>query len=199
VTALDTAVEQAAGRLEADPRGDLPLGSREIVWAALGPHGGEPGRPGAGWRRRAQLAIATCEHVLPLWEQDRPGDTEPHKVLALARAALDGQADLEEARAQAGRLWARTDNITQLVGDPERAMVGYACAKAVDAVLYDETFDPDDLDPERTDDDRMPEQVDTAFMAAAAASGGLPTQPDTDIEARRAFWNWWLSQAAEEE
>ena len=38
----------------------------------------------------------------------------------------------------------RTDNITQLAGDPARAMVGYACAKAVNVALYDEEFGGDD-------------------------------------------------------
>jgi immunity protein Imm5 of predicted polymorphic toxin system len=193
VTDVDTAVEQAAAQLAAEPHGDLPVGSRQIVWAALGPRGGDPG---PGWRRRAELAIATCEHVLPLWEEDRPGDTQPHAVLALARAALDDAAVREEARAQAGRLWARTDNITQLSGDPARAMVGYACAKAVDVVLYDENFDPDDLDPERIEEFPLPSNVDTAYMAAAAVSGGLPGQEGTDVEARREFWRWWLSEAA---
>jgi hypothetical protein len=194
VSALDSAIEQGIARLEKSRNGDLPLAVREAVWTALGPRGGETGRPGPGWERRAQLAIATCEHVLPLWEQDRPGDQEPHDVLALARTALHDAGEADHARAQAGRLWARTDNITQLAGDPARAMVGYACAKAVNVALYDEEFGSGDSDGDR---DRDAARVDTAFMAAAASSGGLPEQTFTDAEARRKFWRWWLGAARE--
>lgn len=191
---LDSAVDKGVARLEKSRNGDLPLGAREAVWAALGPRGGETGDPGPGWERRAQLAIATCEHVLPLWEQDRPGDREPHDVLALARTALNDAGEADHARAEAGRLWARTDNITQLAGDPARAMVGYACAKAVNVALYDEEFGSDgDADESARDAAR----VDTAFMAAAATSGGLPEQTFTDAEARREFWRWWLGAARE--
>jgi hypothetical protein len=189
---LDSAVEKGIARLEKSRTGDLPLAAREAVWTALGPRGGESGRPGPGWERRAQLAIATCEHVLPLWEGDRPGDHEPRDVLGLARAALHDAGAADHARAQAGRLWARTDNITQLAGDPARAMVGYACAKAVNVALYDEEFGSDDGDDDRG---RDAARVDTAFMAAAASSGGLPEQTFTDTEARREFWRWWLGTA----
>jgi Immunity protein Imm5 len=191
------AVEQGRSNLRADPAGHLSLGLRESIWVALGPRGREDGQPGAGWRRRAALAFESCERVLPLWEAAWPEDRQPNEVLALARGALEGEAAPEEARARAGRLWGRAETLTQLAGDPARASVGFACAKAVEVALEDEYFDPSDVDPMRSERGLDLFDVDTAFVASSASAGGPPWVTGTDPEARRAFWDWWLAEACE--
>jgi Immunity protein Imm5 len=192
--ALAMVLQRAAAHVRADPRGALPLGRRETVYAALGPREG-PDADDAH-RRRARLAIGTCEHVLPLWEQDLPEDRSPRDVLALAAGVLDGATTPEDARSRAGRLWGRTENLTQLAGEPARLSVGFACAKAVEVAIGDEWFDPVRLDPQRDDGGDLFE-VDTAFTAALAAAGGPPWSEDSDAEARREFWLWWLDAVEE--
>ena len=194
---LHQALDEARSHLRGDSAGHLPLGLREAIWAGLGPRGREDGRPGAGWRRRADLAFRSCERVLPLWEAAWPEDRQPNEVLALARAALEADVAPEEARAHAGRLWGRAENLTQLAGDPNRASVGFACAKAVEVALEDEHFDPGDLDPTRSDLGLDVFEVDTAFVASSASAGGPPWVPATDAEARRAFWSWWLTEGCD--
>jgi len=184
-------LQRAAAHVRADPRGVLPLGRREAVYTALGPRGDDDAH-----RRRTRLAIGTCEHVLPLWQQDLPEDHGPQEVLALAAGVLDGSATPEEARGRAGQLWGRTENLTQLAGDPGRLSVGFACAKATEVAIRDEWFDPENLDPDRDDDGDLFD-VDTAFTAAMAAAGGPPWIEDSDPEARRAFWLWWLVAAGD--
>ena len=182
-------LQRAVAHVRADPRGALPAGRRETVYAALGPRGDDDAH-----RRRTRLAIVTCEYVLPLWEQDLPEDRGPQEVLELAVGVLDGTTTPEDARSRAGKLWGRTENLTQLAGDPARLSVGFACAKAVEVAIGDEWFDAEHLDPQRNDDGDLFE-VDTAFVAAMAAAGGPPWIEGSDPEARRGFWLWWLHAA----
>ena len=191
-------IAAAAAAVRTDPAGDLALGRRELVYGALGDRAGRPGAPGPGWRRRAALALATCRHSLPIWERERPEDRLPHALLELVPPLLGPDADPAAARAAAGRLWGHAENMTQLLGPPARMWVGFACAKAVEVALGDEWFDPDDVDPARTELGLGLDVsgVDTAFLAASAHADGPPWSDDADPERRRAFWLWWLEQAA---
>jgi hypothetical protein len=191
VSDLEDVLSRARARLASAEDGHLAMDAREEVWAALGPCEAEPGH-----RRRADLAIRSCEQVLGIWDASRPGDRNPHAALDAARSVLRGEAEPEQARAQAGKLWGHAENVSQL-GDPSVASVGFGCAKAVGVALHDEHFDPERRDPHRRDRDRDAFEVDAAFMAALAAAGGPPWGSASNPDARRAFWTWWLGAARE--
>jgi Immunity protein Imm5 len=169
--------------------GQLVRGLRHAILRALGD--GPEGRA-----RRARLARRTVEHVLPLWEDERPGDHDPERALALIDAVLDGGADEAEVARVAGELWAHVDNLVVTAGREAPLHVGYAASRALSAALRDEPLDSPGGDPQATDQGRDPRRLDTAFMASGAVAGGPPWKPGTDAQARHAFWTWWLDQAA---
>jgi Immunity protein Imm5 len=187
----DRAAALAAARasLEASADGELARGRRHAVLRALG-DGGE------GRGRRARLAREAAEQVLPLWRAERPGDRDPEQALALIDGVLEGSVDEATARRVAGRLWAHVDNLLLTAGLPAPLMVGHVASRALLSALLDEPLDPPDGDPAQTDDDTDPRRLDTAYLAAVAAAGGAPWEPDSDVERRRAFWRWWLDRAA---
>jgi hypothetical protein len=194
--ALERALGAARAQLALAKHGELSLGSREVVWAALGPRAATPtpGRPLPGHVLRAEIAFRTCTRGLPLWEVERPGDEAPHQVLAVARLALNDEVSEREAKTAAGRLWGRTENLTQLVGDPHRLWVGFAASKAVDVALYDEVFDGDHPDATRTSFGLDLFELDLAFTISVAVADGAPWEDGSDPGARRAFWTWWLQE-----
>jgi hypothetical protein len=186
----DRAAVLAAARasLEARPDGQLVRGRRHAVLRTLGD--GDEGR-----ERRARLAREAAEHVLPLWRAERPGDRDPEQALALIDGVLDGSVDEATVRRVAGALWGHADNLVLTAGLPAPLQVGYAASRALLSALSDEPLDPPG-DPEQTDHGSDPRRLDTAFLAAGAAAGGGPWEPDSDVERRRAYWRWWLDRAA---
>jgi hypothetical protein len=182
---IATARADVAGRED----GQLVRGRRHAILRALGD--GTDGRA-----RRARLARRTVEHVLPLWEAERPGDRDPERALALVDPVLEGAADEEDVVRVAGELWSHVDNLVVTAGREPPLHVGYAASRALTAALRDEPLDPPAADPRATDQGRDPRRLDTAFIAAGAVAGGPPWKLGTDAQARRHFWTWWLDQAA---
>ncbi len=187
MSALAAALTAARDALAGDPRGDLPRSSRHSVLRALGD--GDEGRA-----RRARLARAAAEHVLPMWQRERPGDDLPERALGLIEEVLDGTVDRATTLRVVGELQGNVDNLMLLAGLPGNLYAGYVASRAVMVALNDEPLDP----PSSTlgDHDRDFLAFDTAQDAASAAAGGPPSDPGSDADARRRFWEWWLQRAA---
>ncbi|HRF47215.1 MAG TPA: hypothetical protein PLC98_06270, partial [Anaerolineales bacterium] len=56
----------------------------------------------ADHRLLALWAALCAEHVLPLFEAARPADDRPRRAIALARAWVNGEATMSQARTSAG-------------------------------------------------------------------------------------------------
>ena len=54
----------------------------------------------------ALWAAACAEHVLPLFERERPGDERPRRAIEMARAWTRGEVTMTEARAAGGHAMA---------------------------------------------------------------------------------------------
>jgi hypothetical protein len=73
----------------------------------------------------ALWAAACAEHVLPLFEQAKPGDSRPRHAIEQARAWVRGEITMSEARAAAGHAMAAARD---LKGAARHA--AYACGQA---------------------------------------------------------------------
>jgi hypothetical protein len=178
----------ARAALAADPDGHLARPLRQAILRALGD--GDDGRA-----RRARLARATAEHVLPLWQAERPGDDDPQRALEMITGVLAGEIGEADARAAAGTLWAHVDNLVMTAGEEPGLHAGYAASKALMAAIGDEPLDPPGAALE--DQGRDPRRLDTAFIAAGAVAAGPPWKAGSDATARRDFWSWWIDLAAQ--
>jgi immunity protein Imm5 of predicted polymorphic toxin system len=186
--------EQALEAIEADPNGHLRLGLRQMIWAEFGPRATSGTYLSVPHRQRIELAVAGVRHVLPLWEQTYPDSDIPVVALSVIDAITQG-GESGDASDTFDELWEAVMDLSLERPFPEIA-VGFAAVQALSTAMYDESFDPDDLEPEREDGDD-PESFDSAYYAAVAAAHGLPAAPESDSQLRREFWKWWVTEAVD--
>jgi hypothetical protein len=194
----------ASGEVARDPNGALTLQRRHEVCLKLGTY--RPGKVGAirgvGLRRRFDLAARCVRHVLPLWKARLPDDRTPQRLLVAARASLEARFTYDQAKEAIYEGWLHADAVGCEFADRNdgegfwAALVCYAVSRAVSVAYHDEKYnvlvDPSCGEEYGSGD---PESMDTAYLAAAAASGGWPYKPEPGVEARRKFWLWYLRKA----
>ncbi|RUT04272.1 hypothetical protein DSM106972_045000 [Dulcicalothrix desertica PCC 7102] len=186
---LQELILSALSSVRVHPSHDLNLGYRHAIWAAFGDDE-------YGHRRRAMLALKTVRHVLPIWNKKFPYDDRPGYILNLAEKTLAGTISVEVAENESERLWREM----QQLGYGGHGMVftvGCAAVAALDTAIDDETFDPDDIDFNLTDNEDT-EGNDSSFFAACAYADGAvwkTVSGEQNPIKRLEFWNWWLTQA----
>ena len=175
--------------LARDGRGHLEVGARRAIWAALG------GRDDSGRRARTILAISASEHVHPIWKAVWPEDPLPERLIDLARQLLLRAVDPQRASREADSAQNRLDALAARSLDAPAVAAGYSAHRALFCALYDEAFDPNDVDVDALDEDTQPDERDSSFLAAVACSGCPHWDPASRNEERRTFWLWWLGEA----
>ena len=178
-------VEPALAVLEARANGHLPLPARRRVHGSWGFDAG-------GRRRRVALERRVVEHVLDRFEAERPGDDRPRAMLDLAGAVLRGEADRDEAIVAAVGAFNDLEDLREEgVGDP-----AIHAALSATRVVVTAGWDEPPADPDTDDEAIDADQWDAAFWASLAVVPSLPWMTDPgDVEPRRAFWRWYLSEA----
>jgi hypothetical protein len=178
----------------ADPNKHLQLGRRQAIWAEFGPRATPGNYLSVAHRQRIELAVAAVRRVLPLWEEKYPDSDIPTDALSAVEEILEGEEEVDLSELFDG-MWSAVVHLAADHPFPEVA-VGFAAVQALSTAMYDEFFDPDDLDPEGEDGDD-PESYDSAYYAAVAAAHGRPDDPGSDSQLRFEFWKWWLTEATE--
>ena len=189
--ALDELLAEAAEALKEDEDGVLSLGYREMIWAQLGSRTPDPlARPLAqGHLRRIHLAVLAVRKVLPLWLRVEPSDISVRDSLALIlRASTESVPDLDRL---AHTHWEQCEHSD----DPIPQSIHAAASRAIVTLLEDETFDPEERDPEMADAALDAYDHDAGFWASCVAANGPTWIETSDPEKRRAFWTWWLQEA----
>ncbi len=186
--------EQALAAVEADPNGHLRLGLREMIWAEFGPRATSDSYLSVPHRQRIELAVAGVRRVLPLWKQTYPDSDIPSVALSAIDAITHG-GEIGDASDTFDELWEAVMDLALERPFPEVA-VGFAAVQALSTAMYDQFFDPDDLEADREDGDD-PESFDSAYYAAVAAAHGRPEDSGSDPQRRFEFWKWWLTDAVE--
>ncbi|BAZ16818.1 hypothetical protein NIES4071_86960 [Calothrix sp. NIES-4071] len=186
---LQKLIVDGLSSVRSHPSHDLNLGYRHAIWSAFGDDEN-------GHRCRTFLAIETVRHVLPIWNKKFPHDDRPEYILNIAEKKLAGTISTEVAEKESERLW----NSMQQLGYGGHGMaftVGCAAVAALNTAIDDETFDPDDIDFNLTDNEDT-EGNDSSFFAACAYADGAVWKTiagEHDANKRLEFWHWWLTQA----
>lgn len=187
---------EARRALEDAPDGRLPLPYRRRIRAVFGPCEGPLPDVPLGRRRRVALARLSAERVLPVWEAERPQDRRPQRMLELAEALLEGREDPVVADRELGDFMVEVGTLGSGSSPAISARADSSGMAAIDVLATGLSGDYGPDLPETTDDDDLdPDSWETEYYASLAA-GSYPGAPDEDVEARRAFWRWYLDEAA---
>ncbi|WP_314778310.1 Imm5 family immunity protein [uncultured Actinomyces sp.] len=193
MVAVNREVERGRAELAASSEGILSLKQRTRIWVAMD----DPDDPEASYRHRTYLKIACVRHVQHYWDRTFPSNPGVEEMLALTQALIDRKADPKRAEKQAedffDDIMAHTDVTPDLepairVADAASGTAMTACYRNPDYDIADGTEDDDEL---------LPASLEPSYSCASAAAGGMNWQPaeELDIEARRAFWTWYLDEA----
>ena len=193
MVAVSREVERGRAELAASSEGILSLKQRTRIWVAMD----DPDDPEASYRHRTYLKIACVRHVQHYWDRTFPSNPGVEEMLALTQALIDRKADPKRAEKQAedffDDIMAHTDVTPDLepairVADAASGTAMTACYRNPDYDIADGTEDDDEL---------LPASLEPSYSCASAAAGGMNWQPaeELDIEARRAFWTWYLDEA----
>ena len=193
MVAVSREVERGRAELAASSEGILGIAQRKRIWVAMN----DPDDPEASYRHRTYLKIACVRHVQHYWDRTFPSNPGVEEMLALTQALIDRKADPKRAEKQAYEFFddimAHTDVTPDLepairVADAASGTAMTACYRNPDYDIADGTEDDDEL---------LPASLEPSYSCASAAAGGMNWQPaeELDIEARRAFWTWYLDVA----
>lgn len=193
-TNLDQITAQAITAVYSHPQHDLNLGYRQAIWAAYG------SANNYGHKKRAILAILTAKSVLPIWNNVWHDDSTPHQILNTAEQVLNGTLNNQIARNYRDEVWTIFENKAseqefQSLEYQKPINAGLAAIAALNTALYDEEFDPDNIDYNLTDADMDAYETDSSFWAAAAYANGPIWEPMSNANKRLEFWDWWLTTA----
>ncbi|MGI2908085.1 Imm5 family immunity protein [Tolypothrix sp. VBCCA 56010] len=184
---LQNLIQEANKSLYRHPQHDLNLGYRHAIWVAFGDH---------GHLRRTALALSTTRHVLPIWNQRFKNDDRPQQLLTLAEKVISGDINKAFVEKESQKFWREM----QQLGYDDSGMaftVGCAAVASLDTAIFDENFDPDEIDFNLTDNQDI-EGNDAAFFAACAYANGAVWETisgKSDSAKRLEFWSWWLNVA----
>ena len=193
MVAVNREVERGWAELAASSEGILGIAQRQRIWVAMD----DPDDPEASYRHRTYLKVACVRHVQHYWDRTFPSNPGVEEMLALTQALIGRKADPDQAEKQAYEFFDDIMAHTNVTPDLEPAIrVADAASKTVFSACcrnpdYDTAEDEDD------DDELLPDALEPSYSCASAAAGGMNWQPaeELDIEARRAFWTWYLDEA----
>ena len=193
MVAVDREVERGRAELAASSEGILSLKQRTRIWVAMN----DPNDPEASYRHRTYLKVACVRHVQHYWDRTFPSNPGVEEMLALTQALIDRKADPKRAEKRAYEFFDHIMAHTDVTPDLEPAIrVADAASKTVFSACC-RNPDYDTAEDEDNDDDLLPDALEPSYSCASAAAGGMNWQPaeELDIEARRAFWTWYLDEA----
>lgn len=185
-----------AGRTEvtSSPKGILALARRLSIWRAMI----DDGNPEWSYQTRVRLNSLCVHHVQHVWYQVFPEHSGIKDMLQLAHAVTEGRVNPDHAQEQASQFLQDVLFETELNTTTEPAtFVADAAASAVISACHRNPYYEVEMDGDLEDDDLLPDSLDLSYCCSAALARGLNWQgvEDVDVEARRAFWLWYLNEA----
>ena len=179
--------------------GKLSLTARRKIWQTMGeiePRKRDSLKPRSltePLKKRAYLALACAQKVMPMWCSVYPDNNSPQNLIEKSLAYLDGKIKVKELRAE--RKQSTIDNFMISVEQyGAAASAAVAAWEAMVVALEDEQY-LEPWDSDLTDDDIDSYERDAAKEACVAYTY---TDEDDDKWAIREkhFWVWYLEEAA---
>jgi hypothetical protein len=187
----------ASSNVDSDSLGRLSLARRKAIWVGLGTtENGD--QPSGLAKRRCVVIDALCvKKGLPFWFKVFPNDNGPLEMLDLAFAVLAGKVNERDAQSRRdGYFVDVVENRRYDKKDYSALFVGHAAANTVLTAFGDSS----DLALCECDDDESldAEAYEPSYLVASAFAGGLNRSSEANVENRRRFWHWYLSDAIAE-
>ena len=175
-------------------KGILSLRTRKRVWKAML----DPEDTEGTYRRRTALRTLCIEQVKHHWYRAFPHDERVDEMIALTQDVVEQREDADTSQQRAENFLVDVlDEIDDFNSITEPAsFVADAASSTVISACH-RYLNYDIANSAEEDDERLPDALDTSYCCASAAAGALNWQPieDTDVDARRAFWLWYLDEA----
>ena len=203
MTAVDPSISSLIPELleiiDKDPHHALPPLYRQRVYEATWPLSNPQGQSVYSWH-----AVIAAEKVLSIWLAAMPYDVEPAHQLEVAKAFIREEIDTDAARYE-NRYTGKRFKVLYHIDEtaewkhtvaPSVYFAGVAAWRALYdcAEVVDSSFNQLDYNEYTTDADIKCGRYDTALWASLSVAGHVG-EPDSNKEARREFWHWWLTTA----
>ena len=190
--ALATQIKIAQVKVGGDSKGILSIGARMRFWEAMV----DANQPEASYRRRTYLDMLCVRKVQYIWEQTFRGRPDIDEMLSLAASLTENRVDVDDAKRSAYRFFQSLGNDATNPDNDQAIFVANAAQHMVISACHRDPYYV--IDEELEDDDELlPDSLDCSYACACAVAGGMNWRPadEVDVEARRAFWMWYLNEA----
>jgi hypothetical protein len=180
---LSSLLGEAQAAIGAD--GELSSAWRRRIWQVFVDRMGVD----AAARAWGQVQVACAYRAWPIWRATFPDEDEPMAVLRSVEKRLAAGRATGDAEARIAKLKADLDN-KFLLGPEYFAGIygGFGCFAAASELLH--RREPPDGNELEVD----PIEWDASFFASLAHAGGAVWEEgDGNPEARRAYWQWFLT------
>ena len=192
IMTLAAEIKIAATEVGVDSKGILSIGARMRLWEAMI----DANQPEASYRRRTYLDMLCIRKVQYIWEQTFRGRPDIDEMLSLAASLTENRVDADDAERSAYRFFQSLGNDATNPENDKAIFVANAAQHMVISACHRDPYYV--IDEELEDDDELlPDSLDCSYVCACAVAGGMNWRPadEVDVEARRAFWLWYLNEA----
>ena len=189
---LAAEIKIAATEVGVDSKGILSIGRRMRIYAAM-IDTQDVERP---YRLRISLQKKCVRHVQHLWTASFPNNPSLEDMLTLAHRVVERQVSSDRAEIEAHRFFQNLDRAATNPVNHRAIMVADAARQLIASTCYRDPYA--DIDGTIDgDDELLPDSLDCSYACACAVAGGMNWRPvdEVDVEARRAFWMWYLNEA----
>lgn len=192
IMTLAAEIKIAATEVGVDSKGILSIGRRMRIYAAMI----DTQDVERSYRLRISLQEECVCHVQHLWVASFPNNPSLEDMLTLAHRVVERQVSADRAEIEAHRFFQSLDRAATNPANYRAIMVVDAARQLVASTCYRDLYA--DIDDTIEDDDELlPDSLDCSYACACAVAGGMNWRPadEVDVEARWAFWMWYLNEA----
>ena len=189
---LQKEIQRAHTELTKNNKGILSIGARMRLWEAMI----DANQPEASYRCRTYLDMLCVRKVQYIWEQTFRGRPNINEMLSLAVSLTENQVNADDAERSAYRFFQSLGNDATNPENDKAIFVANAAQHMVISACHRDPYYV--IDEELEDDDELlPDSLDCSYACACAVAGAMNWMPvdRANVEARRAFWMWYLDEA----